>query len=502
MKPLISPHAMRECERAYFESGAERSIDVMERAAQTVANAILSEIPEGSTLYFACGTGGNGGDGTACARILNDRYRCVIFQSEPPVAPDAIENLRRAKACGISVIAYSDKQFADFPCPAAWIDALFGTGLSRSPMGECAALIRRINIDRERGARVYAIDIPSGLHGGIGAAYPCCVHADHTIAIQYLKTGLILNDGLDLCGKVTVADVGFPANIFPSNAFDASLISHTDIARKWVHRPRNIYKNSCGHLLIIAGSFGMAGAAVMCAKAALRCGVGLVTIACVRSIVPILQMQVPQAMCIPLDETNGVISDAAVPDIESALHGKDAVVIGCGLSRKASPEAVRAILESELPAVIDADALNLLAEHESLKSLLKRQHFLTPHPGEAARLMDNLPSNPIEATRRLLALGANILYKGASTITAEDPHQLYVSMSGCKGMARGGSGDVLSGILGALLAGHVLPIHALTAALASEIHGLAGELAQKKYGAYGMNAADIIEFLPEVLPRD
>lgn len=531
MKPLISPKNMRECELAYFASGAAKSIDVMERAALALADAIRAEIPAGSAVWFACGTGGNGGDGTACARILHGRYRCAIVQPREPKHPDAIENLRRARECGVPVLTEAPEEV-----PAAWVDALFGTGLSRAPEGAEAALIRRMNGDRSRGARIFAADIPSGLDGATGRAFEPCVRADRTMTFQYMKTGLTLADALDCCGEITAADVGFPASAFPEERFDGLLVESDDPARLIPSRPRNIHKGRCGHLLIVAGSFGMAGAAAMCASAALRSGAGLVTIACVRSIVPILQTLVPQAMCVPLAESDGAISADALPALSSALKGRSAVVIGPGLTRRAPADAVRLVLESGLPAVIDADALNLMAGNPHLLALLQPQHVITPHPGEAARLLESaalfdrlraesdndpealsaavscacascglssfaLPGDPVGTARRLSLLGATALYKGASSVICGRDGTVYVSRSGCCGMARGGSGDILSGILGALLADRSERTSALTAAVASELHGLAGELAQQKYGSRAMNARDILEFLPDVMPR-
>ena len=533
MKPLISPKNMRECELAYFASGAAKSIDVMERAAQALADAIRTEVPAGSAVWFACGTGGNGGDGTACARILHGRYRCAIVQLREPKHPDAIENLRRAQECGVPVLTEGPEEI-----PAAWVDALFGTGLSRAPEGAEAALIRRMNGDHDRGARIFAADIPSGLDGATGSAFGPCVHADRTVTFQFMKTGLTLADGLDCCGEITAADVGFPASAFPEERFDGMLLEPDDPARLIPSRPRNIHKGRCGHLLIVAGSFGMAGAAAMCASAALRSGAGLVTIACVRSIVPVLQTLVPQAMCVPLAESDGAISADALPALADALRGKSAAAIGPGLTRRAPADAVRLVLESGLPAVIDADALNLLAGNPRLFALLRPHHVITPHPGEAARLLESaalfdrlraesdndpealssavsyarascdlsdlppaLPGDPLAAARRLSDLGATALYKGASSVICGPGKSAYVSRSGCCGMARGGSGDILTGILGALLADRSERSPVLTAAIASELHGLAGELAQKKYGSRAMNARDILEFLPDVLPR-
>ena len=268
-------------------------------------------------------------------------------------------------------------------------------------------------------------------------------------------------------------------------------------------RKRNSYKGKYGHLLIIAGSFGMAGAAALCGKAALRSGVGLVSIACPGSIVPILQTLAPCAMCIPLPEKNGAISADALPLIRESLKGKSTAAIGPGLTQKVPGEIIRCVLESGIPAVIDADAINIIAKSEELKALLSEQHILTPHPGEAARLSGHKIEDPVNDAKEIAGLGAAVVLKGASRVIAGKKAAL-ISASGASGMARGGSGDVFTGILGALIAsagvgtpayGAMMP---MLAAAACEIHGLAGELAQQKYGAYAMNSADIIEFLPEV----
>ena len=305
---------------------------------------------------------------------------------------------------------------------------------------------------------------------------------------------------------MTVAGVGFPEEGF--GPFDATLMEKDDVPSLLPARRRNVHKGDCGRLLIVAGSFGMAGAASLCAGGALRAGAGLVTVACPGSIVPIVQTLVPQATCLPLEEADGAISDAAEAQIEAALSGKDAVAIGPGLTRRASDRVLRAVLRAEIPAVVDADALNLIADNPDLTYLLRARHVLTPHPGEAARLPICTPAqgagspvalnDPVRAARALSGLGATVLLKGAATVVAGEG-ETYISASGASGMARGGSGDILTGVLGALLADRSDRSFALSAALASELHGIAGELAEARYGNRAMNARDILEFLPEAL---
>jgi len=485
MQPLISPQDMLACERNYFETSGVPSINIMENAARALADAALKRWPDARLVYIACGPGGNGGDGYACARMLKAAGRqCRIFVPAPAKSADAIKNARRAAACGIEI----SEGLPEAGQPDLWIDCIYGTGLTRAPGGISAELIARMNRDKLCGSGLLACDIPSGLNGMTGRAYDPCVQADMTLSFQRAKFGHFLQDGLDMCGEVQLADVGFPDDIFPGNA--PCLFAPGDLRSLFVSRKRNIHKGSCGHLLIVAGSVGMAGAAALCAKAALRSGAGLVTIACPAEIIPILQVHAPCAMCMPLTPEN----------LEKAIAGKTAIAAGPGLTRSADPAILKIILESGLPAVIDADALNIISENPGLKALLNENHVITPHPGEAARLLGYKIEDPIADARALAKLGPAVVLKGASRVICAKDACLISASGGC-GMARGGSGDILSGITGALLAEKSSRTPMQSAAAACEIHGLAGALAQAKYGERAMNAADILEFLPEVFKQ-
>ena len=264
-------------------------------------------------------------------------------------------------------------------------------------------------------------------------------------------------------------------------------------------RKASAHKNDHGHLLVIAGSRGMAGAAALCASAALHSGGGLVTIVCPDSVVDTVQVLVPCAMCIGAHETNGVLNSKALKTLETALHGKDAVAVGPGLSRKASLDCLRLVLESGIKTVIDADALNIIAEHPDMLSKLRPCHALTPHPGEAARLLgEKVISDPVQAASKLHEYGASVLIKGAASVIAGKKR--YLSSSGCAGMAKGGSGDALTGIVGALLAQGLDCETALWAG--SQLHGRAGERAAKEFGMTSMLPTDLIQCLGKVFPDD
>ncbi len=503
MRSLITPSQMRDMEKRYFANTGAPSIGLMERAARALCDALLRRYGPGRRAVFACGPGGNGGDGYACARL----YRaaggdCAICPSAAPATPDAIENRRRALQAGIPEVAIDGLPDA----PEIWVDALYGTGLSRAPEGAAAALIARMNADRARGSSLVAVDIPSGLNGLSGRAFAPCVQADVTVTFQFEKVGLRLGDGLDACGEVEAVDIGIPDVFFPGSM--VRLMAPADALSLLPEKKRNSHKNTNGHLLIVAGSAGMAGAAAMCAAAALRSGAGLVTVACPKSVLNVVQLLAPCAMALPLPEREGAVAPRAVDVLRPALEGKHAVACGCGLSRRAAPEVLRLLLCQGLPVLFDADALNLIARSADLRGLLRPHHLVTPHPGEAARLLGRAAADPISDALALRSLGCQALLKGATTVIPVGG-EVWLSMSGGPGMAKGGSGDVLTGLTGGLMAQYAALGGALTgealarcAAVASELHGLAGELAQAEKGVRGMCAMDIAEALPRALTGD
>ena len=491
MRTVLTADQMRKLEAECFERGS-KSIDAMERAAEAVARALSERLPPRALVYFACGTGNNGGDGYAAARLHAARGgRSVVFSlgEEARLKGDALLNCVRAHET--PRVWFRDPD-APGERPDAWVDAMFGIGISRPLDERSANLVRRMAADRRLGSLVVAVDVPSGLDANTGRALGEAVRADVTVTFEYLKGGHVLSAGPEYCGEMVVAPIGLNGEVPGA----ARLIEAGDLHGALPRRSRESHKNTFGHLLLVAGSVGMAGAALIAARAALKCGVGLLTIACPASIVPILQLGAPGAMCAPLTDENGAISGDALPILAEALKGKTAVAIGPGLSRRAHPGIVRLALDSGLPAALDADALNLLAENQELKAILKRNHVLTPHPGEAARLTGEKPLDLIAGARALAALGATAILKGpTSAICGEE---LYLSMSGSPGMARAGSGDALTGILGALLAQRLPPEKA--AWVADELHGLAGERAAQKHGVVSMGAMDLVDSLEEVIP--
>ena len=493
MKPLLTPEQMYALEKQHFDHGLP-TLTAMENAASAfLRELILFAGPlAGKTVCVACGSGNNAGDGYAIARLAAQEGACVSIVALTPIEKlrgDALINARRSVVeMRIPCLANSLPAVR----PDIWVDALFGIGLNRPIPDSIQPVISLMENHRAQGSIVCSVDVPSGLNAETGRIEGMAVSADLTVTFQYAKTSHYLLDGPDATGRLIIADIGM--NRFPPEEC-MRLVEPGDPSVSFRKRRHNTHKGTWGHLIVIAGSFGMAGAAAYTAHAALRSGAGLVTIACPRSIVPVLQTILPAAMCIPLPEADGAIGPEAVPVIREALRGKTAVAIGPGLSRKADPGVLRAVLESDLPAVIDADALNLLAANPSLQSLLNSRHVLTPHPGEAARLCPACSSLPHRDIRLLHALHATVLLKGAASIIAGK--EFTVSASGSPGMAVGGSGDVLTGIIGALLAAGVDPEQAAWSG--SEIHGRCGELAEEKTGCISMNASDLIDMLPSAI---
>lgn len=486
MRKVLTPAQMREAEKRYMQETGVTSAELMQRAAGEVYSVIEALYGTDRTVYFACGRGGNGGDGYGCAaRYAQAGGIAVAVETGAPQRPDSRLMREMALEAGVTV---TDDWWI-LPRPDLWVDALFGGGLNRAPEGEDAALIGRMNADE---ADVLSVDVPSGLNGADGSAYADCVAADVTVTFQRPRTGHYLSDGLDLCGDVLTRDIGIPDDFLPEDA--AMLVSYADVKPR--PRRRNSYKGSYGHLLIVAGSRGMAGAAALCAQAAMRSGAGLTTVACPASLLNIVQTLAPCAMALPLPEEDGALCAQAVPEMKRALAGKTCVACGCGLSRRCAPEVIRLVLESGLPAVLDADALNLISENASLKALLGPQHIITPHPGEARRLLGRELTDPISDARALHEMGPQAVLKGASSVIAAG-NGVYISASGCAGMAKGGSGDVLTGMTGAILAQGVPPETA--AYVASQLHGLAGEAAQEEFGERGMLATDLVEMITEAV---
>ena len=468
MQITITPGAMRALEKDYMALRGVPGALLMEHAAQAVCDALERRIPGGRAL-FVCGPGNNGGDGYAAARLWRARGgEALVWELSAPAGGDAAMNRALALEAGIAIRPAED---ALPPCDAA-VDALFGTGLSRPVEGRAAAVIRLLN---ESGLPVIAVDIPSGLCGETGRALGEAVCAAETVTFHRIKPGLLLRDGPRHAGQITVAPILIPAGFGSQEGLHC--LEKADIPRLLPLRPVDGHKGTFGRVVIFAGSLGMAGAAALCASAAIRAGAGLTTVLCREAILPMVQVLCPGAVCVPYTGEESAMR---------LLATADAAAVGCGLGQAEDAlPALRAFRAASCPVVWDADALNLLARHGELLPL-PGNAVITPHPGEAARLLGcsaaEVTDAPLESLQALREkCGCTVLLKGCRTLMTDGVHTA-VNLYGTPALAKGGSGDVLTGLLAALLARR-LPCTALeTVQLAAMLHGLAGLRGAMKHG--------------------
>ena len=498
MRKTITPSEMKRVETQAMRAGRVTGDALMQRAAWHVARAV----GRGPALCV-CGTGNNGGDGLAAMRLLAQQDpafwgECWLLPGA--LSADAARELERLRTYAPRVkvrrLEADEPPFPDGTRVA--VDAMFGTGLSRPLEGLARELCVRLN---QSGLRVVAVDIPSGLCGETGRVLGAAVRADETVTFHRPKPGLYLGDGPDMAGRITVGEIGLPADLDDADGF--ALLEESDLRALLPPRRRVTHKGSYGRVLLWAGSPGMAGAAALCATAALRSGAGLVTVACPQRVMDTVQTLCPCATCVPLQEDPG----QAWAQMEAALERADALAAGCGLGTSPWAEALMERLMErlsacDLPAVLDADALNLLSRRGQAQGNL----YLTPHPAEAARLLGGtvgeIAAQPVEAARALSArYGAAVALKGAVSVLCAQ-NRVALNPFGTPAMAKGGSGDVLTGVVAALLANRAAgaldlePLCLLQAACA--LHGLAGERAALRTGERGLLAADLCQELGKI----
>ena len=485
----ISPQDMREMELAFMKGTGYPSILLMEHAAQAVVNEIEAVAGKGAKVLFVCGSGNNGGDGCAAARLWMQRggkAEVWLLKSPSQMKGDAGINACLLGSCGAVLrVMYGEALEIPADC-AAVVDALYGTGLSREISGAALDAVQRIN---ESELPVIAVDIPSGVDGETGMALGEAVHADVTVTFHRAKHGHMLFPGRALTGRLVIADIGILSDWDGAQGFD--VLEETDARSLLSARPTDGHKGTFGHVLSVAGSAGMAGAACLCAEAALRAGTGLVTAACTIPVLLPLQMNVPCAMAKAV--CAGSAFDVTAADMLVELcKGKRALAIGPGLGvSEETYAAITSLLECDTPKVVDADALNMLA---AFGGRVGKSTVLTPHPGEMARLCGvtsaEVAASPVEYAQQLAQeMGACVLLKGATTVIAMG-EEVTLNVTGTSAMATGGSGDVLTGVIASLMAQGMSPYDAARAG--AYYHGMAGMAAERKLGARAVTASDIL----------
>jgi len=492
MLHTISPQDMQEMERAFLDGTGYPSMLLMEHAAQAVVDCLERYAKKGAKVLFVCGGGNNGGDGCAAARIWMQRGGKAdvwLLASPSKMKGDAGVNACLLNVCGANMtILYGEAPEIPADCCAV-VDALFGTGLSRALEGAALSSVQRMN---ESGLPVIAVDIPSGVDGMTGQMLGEAVHAQETVTFHRPKHGHMLFPGRALAGKLTVADIGILTEWDGAQGID--VLESEDARALLPMRARDAHKGTFGHVLLAAGSEGMAGAACLSAQAALRAGSGLVTAACCASVRLTIQNLVPCAMAKVVSAGSALDAGAAL-ELYNLAQGKKALAIGPGLGQdEGTWRAISQLVLSDIPKVIDADALNLLANH---KGRVGANTVLTPHPGEMARLTgvptEEILASPVEYAQQLAQdMDCCVLLKGATTVIVRG-EDVTLNITGCSAMATGGSGDVLTGVIAALMGQGMTPYDAARAG--AYYHGLAGEAAEHVRGSRAVTAWDVCDCL-------
>ena len=495
MKILASTQ-LKELDKYTIVHEPIASIDLMERAARALTDAIVRRWDKSFEVVVFAGPGNNGGDALAVARMLSQKgyhVEVFLFNTKGQLSEECQANLNRLKTCGS---IYFTEISTQFDPPALTenhlvIDGLFGSGLNKPLNGGFASVVKYINASK---AQVVAIDIPSGLMGEDNTynIRPHIIHADVTLSIQLPKLSFLFPENEDIVGEWELLDIGLKQSFIDAAPSTYSILEETEVCSLIRPRKRFSHKGTFGHGLLIAGSYGMAGASILAAKACLKSGIGLLTVHVPIHNHDLLQTTVPEAIV----HTDIQERYFAQP---MHLHRYSALAIGPGLGQE--EDTALAMMEqiqgSSLPIVLDADAINILSTHRNWLSRLPKRCILTPHLGELERLIGKCMDTYERLTKvkELAAyLQSYIIVKGAWTTIVTPEGNYYFNPTGNPGMATGGSGDVLTGILLGLLAQGYSREEACK--LGVYIHGLAGDIAAEEKTQMGMTAADIIEALP------
>jgi len=500
VKRVLTAAQMRAVDAAAGALGMPSAV-LMENAGRALAQAALGRAGPAGRFLVVCGPGHNGGDGLVAARWLRAWGREV--RVELVGAPGQLRGEPARTWQALVATGPVEPPGPDAGPGDAVVDALLGTGLSRAPQGLHAEAVERINRWRAQGAYVVAADLPSGLDADTGRPFSPCVQADLTVTFGRWKVGLAVEPGASSCGLVELAEIGLPLAAEAGLAGPPLLLIEEASARALLPpRAADTHKGSFGHVLVVAGSPGKTGAAALAALGALRGGAGLVSVAARPLDLAAILAHAPEVMGVALPG-EGPLVDADVPALLAAVAGKAAVVVGPGLAID-RPALLGLIEGSAAPLVVDADGLNALAGQLAPLRGARASLVLTPHPGEAGRLAGvstaEVQADRLGTARNLAAAtGAVVVLKGARTLIARPDATAYLNPTGNPGMATGGTGDVLAGLIGALLGQGLAAADA--AVVAAFVHGLAGDLAARTHGQLGLVASDLAAGLGQVWSR-
>jgi len=506
---FMTREQIREYDRVAIEDMGIPGPVLMENAGRGIARIAKDMLGDNGSVSILAGPGNNGGDGFVIARhLLNMGVEVCTYLAVPreKIKGDALINFSILEAMDTSIVDVSTKESAEGleemvgGCDLL-VDALLGTGVTRNIEGHLADLIDAVN---QAYVPVLSVDIPSGLDADTGRPWGKVINATSTVTLGHLKRGLILFPGASIAGDVAVVPIGVPGDVSEQAGVDGRVIAEVDVRGLLAKRSQNTHKGTFGHLLVVAGASGKTGAAALAGRAAVRCGAGLVTIATTAQSQSALEAKCTEVMVESIVErADAPLTDKATKRLEKLLEGKQAVALGPGLTtaKGISALAVRLLQMLEVPAVVDADGINILAKDPSGAGRISTSMVFTPHPGEMATLLGKTVPT-VQADRIGVAREAAkwhkvvIVLKGAHTVVAAPDGRVFVNTTGNPGMASGGMGDVLTGVVGAFLAQKLPPLE--SALLGVYVHGLAGDNASSQTGHLGLAASDLIDELPKI----
>ncbi|MBL7924904.1 MAG: NAD(P)H-hydrate dehydratase [Bacteroidia bacterium] len=493
MIKVLDIAAIRAADAATIQRQNIKSIELMERAAAGCSHWLLEHSRPGESFMVFCGKGNNGGDGLAIARLLWKKGKEVsvcILENTGNASDDFTTNLGEwNRVSGNKTLVISSEK--DFPVSGPdtiLIDAIFGSGFNRAPEDPVNGIIRKMN---QSGCKIIAIDLPSGLPGDRASDHPKdIVRATVTLSFQVPKQVFFYAEYGEFTGEIELIDIGLDESFLREAPAIGFVPDDQDIAALLPSRPLFGHKGTFGHALLLAGSYGKAGAAILATQACLRSGAGLVTLRTPEKCVHAVQVAAPEALCSPDEELThltGIIKPSAYTAI--------GIGPGIGTDHQTGNVLKRLFQDFDVPMVLDADAMNLLAENPTWLSFLPAGCILTPHPGEFARLAGKI-ADPFERTGKQLEMAEKyncyIILKGRFTTIACPDRQLFFNPTGNHGMAKGGSGDVLTGLLTGLLAQGLSPMKACLTGV--YLHGLAGDLCAKNTSPVSMTSGDLINY--------
>ncbi|MDH5509779.1 MAG: NAD(P)H-hydrate dehydratase [Nitrospinota bacterium] len=512
MIKVVTAEQMRGIDERTINEKKIPGLILMENAGSSVAAAVVEkfgEVFDLSVSVFA-GKGNNGGDGfVAARRLVNMGADVTVFlvAEKKDMKGDAAVNMAAFEAMGGAIKEITEERHLNnfrikFMHSAIMVDALLGTGLSSAPRGMSGRMIHVIN---EAGAYKVAVDVPSGMDSDRGQIPGDCVWADVTVTLGLPKVGLLTYPARARAGKLVIADISFPSIVVAESPCAAFLLEESDIRNRMPQRGVDSRKGSYGHLAMACGSVGMGGTAAMAGQAALRIGAGLVTAAAPEKMAGVYETSVPEMMSLPLPQTpGGAIAEEAAEIFIKFTEGKTAALLGPGLrTDQSTARFIRKVLVgTKIPLVLDADGLNMIASDISVISERKAPTILTPHPGEMARLtgksIADIQADRLgEAEALAKATGAVVVLKGAGTIIAGPEGPPRINLTGNHGLAKGGSGDVLAGMIAGLLAQGTASTAAAEAAV--WLHGRCADIYAEDHDPRTMLPMEIIGLIPRAV---